>query len=676
MNCTFFCTKILICQTSKKPQLRNRIFYKRAFLVCGLISWTFTSAAQMTYTDSLLHLLARSQPDTQRVRLLTALGAIYAEKDTAQMIKYVRPSLRLAQQLNDATGQMENYMQLGLMELNRGQYQCALDNYEKARKIAENNRNDNQKAATLDAVGRVMLQQGRRSEAIEYFDSAFKLLEKQGLTKQIGRLCNSLCVLLNETGNSERALSVALRGLGVAEKYQDIPIQISINNNIAKIFYDTKRYNEAIEYCNKAIEGAKKISDERNLGIAYLNLANQYEDGFQNHKKSAELYQAALELFQKIGLQRGIQAATNNLASLQYRIGNVDEALKLFHQNLLVNEKAESKVGLPMNYLNIGRVLLKKQQYNEAKIYFEKAETFGQKYAEAATVLEIWTYRAALDSAMGNYQSAYLYRNRQLALQDSMRSEKTNRSLSDMRVKYETAQKEQQITLLNTKNQVQQLSLSQQQLALRNNALALAQKTQSLQLSELSLENMDLELFKTNAEVREKGLENQQQQQQIQTLDAQNKLKALEVVRRNLWLMGLALLFTLSILLGYAFYSKRRAQQTAALQNAVNQQKILAAKSVLEAEERERRRIAGDLHDGVAQLVVASKMHLASIGHKMDFKTETDRAEYEKVLALITETADEIRAVSHTMMPNALLRVGLVSASSLASWLRSSGWQG
>jgi signal transduction histidine kinase len=55
-------------------------------------------------------------------------------------------------------------------------------------------------------------------------------------------------------------------------------------------------------------------------------------------------------------------------------------------------------------------------------------------------------------------------------------------------------------------------------------------------------------------------------------------------------------------------------------------------------------------------------MQLTSMGAKLNFKTEQERLEYEKVLSLISESADEIRSVSHQMMPNALLRLGLVSA--------------
>ena len=74
-------------------------------------------------------------------------------------------------------------------------------------------------------------------------------------------------------------MQAALKGLAIAEKYNDYGTESSLCNNISKLLFDTKRYSEATEYSLKAVKLAEKIGDERMLGIAYINLANQYEDG-------------------------------------------------------------------------------------------------------------------------------------------------------------------------------------------------------------------------------------------------------------------------------------------------------------------------------------------------------------------------------------------------------------
>ena len=653
-------TEHLTCNLTYMPSRRLFLVFILTVHLLPLIS--AQSPLSPIQLDSIKQALAKPLLDAQRVQLLNRLSYYYSEKDTSQALLYLTESYNLASKTKEMRGLVGVYLNWGLMKNHRGKFEEALNYYQKARDLAERAEDNVKMAMVLNLTGKTLVGQGKRKEAIAYFEQSLPLFEKNGLERDMAAVLNNLASAHNNLGNSDLSMQAAIRGLAIAEKYKDYGIESSLCNNISKLLYEIKRYVEATEYSLRAVKAAEKIGDERMLGIAYVNLANQYEDGLKEHQKAIDLYKSALTIFKKIGFQRGVQAATNNLAAMLYRQGFYDESLTLFKENLAIGEKGENKVGLPMNYLNIGRVLSKKEHYPEAKEYFDKAEETGRKYAEAAVMLEIFTHRATLDSAMNDFRSAFLYRNKQLKLQDSLMNEKTNRSLSDMKVKYETDKKQQQITLLNAQNQVQELDLTRKNLALRNNALELNQKNQSLQLMTLSLDNKELELFKSTAQIREKELENEKQQQNIKALNAENAVKALQLTQRNLWFGGLVGLFLLSGVLGYTLYSKRKNAHEATFRQAISQQKIDAAKAILEAEERERRRIAGDLHDGVAQLVVASKMQLTSMGAKLNFKTEQERLEYEKVLSLISESADEIRSVSHQMMPNALLRLGLVSA--------------
>jgi signal transduction histidine kinase len=85
-------------------------------------------------------------------------------------------------------------------------------------------------------------------------------------------------------------------------------------------------------------------------------------------------------------------------------------------------------------------------------------------------------------------------------------------------------------------------------------------------------------------------------------------------------------------------------------------------KAVIEAEEAERQRIAKDLHDGVGQMMSAAKMNLSAYESNVHFKDEEEKEGFEKIIALVDESCKEVRAVSHNMMPNALLKNSLASA--------------
>ncbi|MCY7293095.1 MAG: sensor histidine kinase, partial [Ferruginibacter sp.] len=65
--------------------------------------------------------------------------------------------------------------------------------------------------------------------------------------------------------------------------------------------------------------------------------------------------------------------------------------------------------------------------------------------------------------------------------------------------------------------------------------------------------------------------------------------------------------------------------------------------------------------DGVGQMMSAARMNLSLLEDHINLN-ESEKAAYEKAVALVDESCKEVRAVSHNMMPNALIKTGLASA--------------
>lgn len=89
--------------------------------------------------------------------------------------------------------------------------------------------------------------------------------------------------------------------------------------------------------------------------------------------------------------------------------------------------------------------------------------------------------------------------------------------------------------------------------------------------------------------------------------------------------------------------------------NLIQQQRTQA---VLEAEERERIRIARDLHDSVGQTLAAARM---TLGNYLSQK-KIESSEMQNSLDLLEDSIKEIREISHNMMPSSLTKFGLTSA--------------
>ncbi len=159
----------------------------------------------------------------------------------------------------------------------------------------------------------------------------------------------------------------------------------------------------------------------------------------------------------------------------------------------------------------------------------------------------------------------------------------------------------------------------------------------------------------------DKKYQTEKKVQQIKLLEQKALIHNLELRERNYWLIFLVVFIIVATIITFFVFNRRKLKAKAELQAAVIKQQDIASKAVLEAEERERRRIAGDLHDGVGQMLSAALMNFNSLLSKVKLIGQ-EQIQAEKTLALLSESYDEMRTVSHQMMPNALIKSGLAVA--------------
>lgn len=112
----------------------------------------------------------------------------------------------------------------------------------------------------------------------------------------------------------------------------------------------------------------------------------------------------------------------------------------------------------------------------------------------------------------------------------------------------------------------------------------------------------------------------------------------------------------LMVLLAYRLKTMQDTAERLFLEKTLAQQQRTEA--ILEAEDRERLRIARDLHDGIGQMLAAARMALGNFLAKKKLENQ----HIQNSLDLLEESIKEIREISHNMMPGALTKLGLSTA--------------
>lgn len=87
-----------------------------------------------------------------------------------------------------------------------------------------------------------------------------------------------------------------------------------------------------------------------------------------------------------------------------------------------------------------------------------------------------------------------------------------------------------------------------------------------------------------------------------------------------------------------------------------------ALNSMLEGQEQERKRLAREIHDGIGPTLSTLKMNLANIEGDIEGVSHELAEKFRKSYEMIDEAANDIRSISHNLMPKVLSDFGLIEA--------------
>lgn len=120
----------------------------------------------------------------------------------------------------------------------------------------------------------------------------------------------------------------------------------------------------------------------------------------------------------------------------------------------------------------------------------------------------------------------------------------------------------------------------------------------------------------------------------------------------------------------FVFYQKRMLAKQLELNKIKRDQQQEILSNTISAQEKERKRIAQDLHDEVGAMLSVVKLNVARI--------ERQSADKSKVLAsetkhFLDDVITQVRGISRSLLPPSLEKLGLLNAiEELASWVNKS----
>jgi len=399
-------------------------------------------------------------------------------------------------------------------------------------------------------------------------------------------------------GENDKAQQFLFKGLRVADSLKlDVKIA-EISNSIGLVYYSMEDFARAEKYCLIAIEKAKEIGNEANYSIGFENLAVMYTR-LEKYEDAERIILGVIDTLKSKGeiSKSKLGLNYNNLSVVYHGQKKYEEAIVYIKKSLAIAQEMNDTFDIAMRHCNLGELYGEVNNYKLAKRHFD----IGLGIAKGIENKEVYNngllQAAEMFEKFGKYEKALSYYEKFTLIKDSLLNEKRIQIVAEAEEKFEATKKE-------------------------------------LEISSLSREN----------------------------IKSQNELKFLRYL-----IVGLS--FGLMGFLGFIYFIRQNHKKNVIIQDKnlkiasdkieilEKNKEITKLSSLIKGQEYERERLAKEMHDGLGGLLAISHSKLANLSEKKEVNIDT----IEESKNLVGEAYNQVRQISHNLMPLDLEKFGLVT---------------
>jgi PAS domain S-box-containing protein len=271
--------------------------------------------------------------------------------------------------------------------------------------------------------------------------------------------------VLHQTGDAY--LEISQLELSAQYLYQALKLSESaglqhqtgtIYNSLAWLSKVQRNYNKTIDYTNKAQAILEKVGDRLGVSESY-NVRGLTYLLMEDYVRTEQEFKKSLQIRREVGYPKAVSASLYNLADLYLEQEKNEEALKLLYEVVEIEKKIGNKPYLSMTYGLIARQLVRDKKFKEAFGFLKKAEEEGKSDQSLYIKRDNARSYAFYYRELNDYKNAYLYQREYQDLTDEIYDHEGADKLAEYEALYKTQKRDQEIELLNQKQQSQEVQL-------------------------------------------------------------------------------------------------------------------------------------------------------------------------------------------------------------------------
>ena len=453
-------------------------------------------------------------------------------------------------------------------------------------------------------IGIVLKDQGEIKKAITYFENALGLFDSLKQQNALMQVIGNLGTCYLRIGDNEVSLQYYLKLLDISKSNTNSAQEANAYLNLSAFYLRNRNYQKSLEYSLSSLSLFEKKNSKLDMAKASRNIGLSYHY-LENYDKALSFFFRSMKIEEELGSSISVQQKLNDIGNVYLRMNKLDSALHYYEKAIVFNP--DNKQLTCAAYNNIGIIYRNKGENRKAIKNLNYALQLVSLVNDRFIKPNILNNLSNTYSDLNDYEQALYYNKLNLDLQDSL---------------YQSYQNAMNIKDVQVEEQKQRLLLEKDRII------------QRAQLKQVQAENM---------------------QQTILIYALVGGLLLISAlfftIIRNLKIKQKALLVEKNLL---------KKQQK--IEGMLKEQEMTSVGAMLEGQEKERNRIAKDLHDRLGSMLSMVKVHFKSMDILIEGLRKQNIEQYYQANQLLDEACEEVRRVAHDMVSGVLSKFGLVTA--------------
>ena len=577
--------------------LVKKIYYSLFLLIflLGCISNSSIYSQNALNVDSLKNIVELKQEDESKIKMLNVIAHELNRSNPKAALKYSYEALRIAESIHYLLGIIDALSKQSKSYITLGYYDSAKVVCNKAILLSDSIHDKKRLANAYANFGHLLFLTEGNTKGYEYYSKSY--------------------LMYNSIDDS----------LGIAESL----------NGMGVMLMNQAKYDSAIYYYLKLIKISEELGYINILAKGYNNLGIAYDE-IDDYDKATYYFLESIKINEQLNNLILVGKAFSNLGNIRYRNEDYDSALILYNRAIEYHKKSDFLLGLADAYIGLGITSERRNRYNDAILYYQLAKDTYTILGDKEGILIAYKNQGVIHQGLGNYDKSIKIFDTCLLIAEEY--ELTGRK------------KELFYNLYNSYWHKNDFEIAFDYLL-------------SYHLLKDSIINLEKEEIIADLQLK---YEKEKDQALILALENENLEKDLDLRQRtnqrNIYLFSGSGIISIILFLFIFYQHKTRKDRIISeqkIQQLEEEKKLLAAKSIVEGQEEERKRIAKELHDGLGVLLSTAKMQFTSIKDK----SPENRPLIDKATKLLEQAASDVRKISHNMMPGLLTKFGLYEAT-------------